>query len=85
MPDKTFNFTLSDQVTNQIDNEIESGDFANANEWLNNLVTTYFERKRVIGLVAEGLADKNRASVDWSEMEAELEAHIQQTYKEPVK
>ena len=80
MPDKTINLTLPDQVKTEIESEAKSGGFANASDWLNNLVITYFERKRVLGLVAEGLADTSRSPVDWSNMEAELEAHIQNTH-----
>lgn len=83
MENESINVTLTHQIKIQVDSEIEKGGFANADEFLNELVGTHFERQRIMKLVAEGLADKELSPVDWTEMSAELENYINENRDSP--
>ncbi len=80
MPDETINLTLPQQIKIKIDHEIESSDFADANEYLTDLLEVHFERKRILSLVDEAIKEDDYSPLttqDFVDMKQELKDHIE--------
>lgn len=76
----TLNISMPTSLKAQIEDEVASGKFASSSDFIRDLVRGYLEYKRIEGLVAVGLEDKNVSSLrksDFEQIKRDLVSSVQ--------